>query len=62
MFKSAVVGSAAAQLLTKNLTEGDQEFIQFATKYGKSYATRDEFEARSKIFQEKLAAVFEHNS
>ena len=62
MFKSAVVGSAAAQLLGKTLSEGDQEFIQFVTKYGKSYASRAEFEARSKIFQEKLAAVTEHNS
>ena len=62
MFKSAVVGTATAQFLGKMLAEGDQEFIQFATKYGKSYATRHEFDARSKIFQEKLAAVSEHNS
>ena len=37
MFKSAVVGSAAAQFLGERLTEGDQEFIKFVSKYSKRY-------------------------
>ena len=62
MLKTAIVGSASAQFLGTALTEGDQQFIRFVAKYGKTYASRAEFEARNAIFQEKLAFIEEHNS
>ena len=50
MFKTAAIGTATAQLLSRTLTEGDEEFLRFTAEYGKSYASRDEFDVRSKIF------------
>ena len=54
MFKTAIIGTATAQQLGHTFTEGDEEFLRFTAEYGKSYASRDEFEGRRKIFQEKL--------
>lgn len=61
MFKSTIVGVAAAQFLGEPLTEGDQQFLRFVSKHGKRYESRAEFDMRNQIFQEKLAAIREHN-
>jgi C1A family cysteine protease len=44
------------------LTSGDYHFMQFVSEQGRSYATKAEFQFRSKIFKETLRQIEEHNS
>ena len=41
---------------------GDTEFLGYLAKYGKSYATKSEYEFRSNLFAEKLTVIAAHNS
>ena len=44
------------------LTGADYEFFRFVSKYGRSYATKEEFEFRSEIFKSNLAYIASKNS
>jgi cathepsin L len=47
----------AATLETELLTSADYKFMEFITEHGRSYATKAEFQFRSKIFKQTLAEV-----
>jgi C1A family cysteine protease len=53
--------STSTQLYTA-MTPEDQEFMKFVTKYGKNYATKEEFEARSMIFKQRKAKIIMNNA
>ena len=68
----AVVGTVAtlalyAIITVPNATQlflhdaNDQAFLDYCAKYGKSYATTEEFEFRKQIFVEKFNLYDEHN-
>ena len=40
----------------------DKDFVDYMTKHGKSYGTKEEYEMRQAIFQEKKAYVEMYNS
>jgi cathepsin F len=40
----------------------EREFVQHIAEYGKSYATKEEYQFRLALFAEKHAAIAEHNS
>ena len=44
------------------MTHEDYEFIKFVAKYGKDYATKEEFEYRSTVFQNNFRFIVETNS
>ena len=44
------------------LTAADYQFFSFVSDFGRSYATREEFNARSKIFKDKLDFISQFNS
>jgi len=59
---SAALATAAlnynqATLETEFLGEADYQFMQFVSEHGRSYGTKSEFQFRSKIFKEHLAAI-----
>jgi cathepsin F len=45
-----------------NSYEADHEFVKYASKFGKTYQTREEYEMRSQLFQETVAKVNQHNA
>jgi len=47
---------------TEFLTSADYEFMRFISEHGRSFATKAEFQFRSKVFKETLAAYEEINS
>ena len=47
---------------TEVISAEDHEFIKFVAKYGRSYATRAEFDFRNVQFKQSLAKIAEHNS
>ena len=55
-FTAALVAFVAAN------NEIEAEFLQHLSKYGKSYATREEYEFRLNVFQKKVEFVAKHNS
>ena len=58
----AVYALNAAPRTTQLYTaEDDQMFLEYCAKYGKSYATTEEFEFRKQIFVEKFNMYNEHN-
>ena len=56
----APVGTQLFQ--TEVISAEDHEFIKFVAKYGRSYATRAEFDFRNVQFKQSLAKIAEHNS
>lgn len=44
------------------LTSADYEFMRYVTEYGKTYATKAEFDMRAGVFKESLQAIEEHNA
>ena len=54
----ATIGAAHATALTND----DFEFLQFITKYGKSYATVEEFNYRANLFKSSAAKIRAINS
>ncbi len=48
----------------RNLSENHlrAEFMQFLARYGRSYASKSDFDIRYEIFASNLAAIEEHNS
>ena len=67
----AVVGVAAAVACFAlsqapssgmNLHTADKTFVNYMAKYGKSYATQEEFVQRKELFEKILAEISHHNS
>jgi hypothetical protein len=67
----AVVGIAAAVACFAlsqapssgmNLHTADKTFVNYMAKYGKSYATQEEFVQRKELFEKILAEISHHNS
>jgi hypothetical protein len=58
LFALALIGAAHATPLTND----DFEFLQFITKYGKSYATVEEFNYRANLFKSSAAKIRAINS
>jgi len=54
----ALLGVASAMPLAEN----DSDFMNFITKYGKSYGTIEEFNFRAKIFAETHAQIAKINA
>merc|ERR1719276_532046 len=59
---SAALATAALNMNTATLesdllTEGDYQFMQFVSEHGRSYATKAEFQFRSKVFKTALAEI-----
>ena len=54
--------SMSATLESEILDHGDYEFMNFISKHGRSYATKAEFQFRSKIFKVHLAELEAFNS
>ena len=54
----ALLGVATAMPLAEN----DSEFMNFITKFGKSYGTIEEFNFRASIFAKTRAAINQINS
>ena len=54
--------SMSATLESEILDHGDYEFMNFISKHGRSYATKAEFQFRSKIFKAHLAELEAFNS
>lgn len=52
---------SSTQLYTP-MTAEDHEFMSYVSKYGKSYGTKEEFEARSVIFKQNKAKIIMENS
>jgi hypothetical protein len=48
----------------RNLRENHlrAEFMQFLARYGRSYASKSDFDVRYEIFADNYAAIEEHNS
>lgn len=40
----------------------DGEFLKYLAKYGKSYATKEEYSYRKSIFEKTMSTINEHNS
>ena len=57
----AVTQTALSSSLYTNVTGNNMEFIRFGAKYGRSYATKEEFELRANIFQQNYARILEEN-
>jgi len=55
----ATLGAASAMEL---MQESDYKFMGFVAEHGRSYATKAEFDFRSKVFAETLKRIEEHNS
>merc|ERR1712167_15527 len=53
---------APLALLGLMTNDADQVFVSYISKYGKSYATREEYEFRLNIFKHKMAFVEMHNN
>jgi C1A family cysteine protease len=51
-----------ATLETEILESADYKFMEFVTSHGRSYATKAEFQFRSKVFKQSLAEIEEINS
>lgn len=51
-----------ATLEAELLSEHDYKFMQFVTEHGRSYATKAEFQFRSKVFKQTMAEIEAHNS
>jgi C1A family cysteine protease len=66
--KALLIGAASAATATQAtldsnlIMEEDYKFMQYITEHSKHYATKAEFQFRSKIFKESLAEVEFHNS
>ena len=52
----------AVSALLSLVSANEQDFLSYITKYGKSYATREEYEFRLNIFTKTVAFIEEHNS
>lgn len=48
--------------LYTSMTAEDHEFVSFSSRYGKQYATKEEFEARGEIFKKTLKTINESNA
>lgn len=48
-------------MIGSKLSNSDQEFLRFASAFGKNYATREEFDQRAEIFNKTLATIAQHN-
>ena len=59
MFKAIILGAASSQM--QMLPQQDEAFLEFSAKFGKSYATRAEYEARRSIFAEMFEKVNQFN-
>jgi C1A family cysteine protease len=64
---SAALATAAlhfnkATLESDILSAHDYKFMEFITKHGRSYATKAEFQYRSKVFKQTMAEIESHNS
>ena len=44
------------------LQQDDYEFVKFAAEFGKSYATKEEYEVKREIFQANFEKVIKSNS
>jgi len=60
-FTVAILGLVSAHQI-ETLTAADYKFMEFVSTHGRSYATKAEFEFRSKIFKNKLAEIEEYNA
>ena len=58
----SLIASFAVASATELMTAGDYQFFDFVATYGRSYGTAAEFEFRSALFKENLAAIEAHNS
>jgi len=47
---------------SQELTSADFEYMRYVSEFGKTYATKAEFEFRSALFKESLALIEEHNA
>ena len=59
---AALIANVSAYKVGELMTEVDYKFIDFVSKYGRSYGTKSEFEFRSNIFKQRLAQHEAHNS
>ena len=46
--------------LFKSLTADEKEFSQYVTKFGKNYATREEYDFRFGVFSKNLKIINNH--
>jgi len=51
-----------ATLDSEILSAEDYEFFKYVSEYGRSYATKAEFQFRSQVFKNTLAQIEEHNN
>ena len=58
----ALTSESSSTSLYTPMTAEDHEFITFSSRFGKHYATKEEFEARSEIFKKNLKTINESNS
>jgi C1A family cysteine protease len=62
MFSKLLAAVGLRQGADQLMTAQDYEFMSFVTEYGKTYATKAEFEFRSNLFKQELAHIEEHNA
>ena len=60
--KFAIAALLANVSAVEMMTAEDYKFMDFVTKFGRSYATKAEFDFRADIFKVRLAQHAEHNS
>merc|ERR1711874_696798 len=59
---SKLLAALGAKHADQMMTAQDYEYMRFVTEYGKTYATKAEFDLRSELFKKELAHIEEHNA
>ena len=58
----AVFSQDASTQLFKSADPIEQEYLQYISKHGKSYGTKEEYQLRLEVFRKNFAAIQQHNS
>jgi len=53
---------SSQQLMFRTVDNDNVDFQHFMAKYGKTYATKEEYEARLQIYRQKMAKINAHNA
>jgi hypothetical protein len=54
--------TSGSSLYSNVISADDMEYLKYISKFGKSFATKEEFEFRSNVFKNTLVAIANENS